>query len=52
MRMAAYLPILVLCAGLAAFIARSKERRTFAWFFLGLLTGPIAVVIILLLGDR
>ena len=47
-----YVPIVLLCAGLAAFIAHTKERRSLVWFFLGLLSGPIAVVIILLLGDR
>lgn len=47
-----YVPIVLLCAGLAAYIAHTKYRRPIVWFFIGLLSGPIAVVIILLLGDR
>lgn len=46
-----YVPIMILCAFLAAFIARGKDRRALVWFFLGLFSGPIAVVIILLRGD-
>ena len=48
----AYLPILVLCAGLTAFIAHSKDRRPLVWFFVGLFTGPLGVIIMLMLGDR
>lgn len=49
--MNAYLPLVLLCGGLTAYLAHSKARNPLAWFFVGFCTGPIGVIILLALGD-
>ena len=34
----------VVCGGIAAFLAWTKDRSVAAWFFCGLLLGPIGVI--------
>lgn len=50
--MSSYLPLIVLCSGLTAYLAHSKSRNPIAWFFIGLFTGPIGVIIILALREN
>ena len=50
--MSSYLPLIVLCSGLTAFLAHSKSRNPIAWFLIGLITGPIGVVIILAMREN
>ena len=50
--MSSYLPLIVLCSALTAYLAHSKSRNPIAWFFIGLVTGPIGVVIVLALREK
>ena len=34
----------VVCGGVAAFLAWTKDRSVTAWFFAGLLLGPLGVI--------
>jgi len=50
--MSAYLPLIAMCAGLTAYLAYSKSRNPVAWFFVGLFTGPVGVIVALVIKDR
>lgn len=38
------------CAVIAALAAGSRNRSALAWFFLGFLFGPLAVIAVLVMG--
>lgn len=46
------IPLLFILSGaLCAYLARGKRRSAFMWFWVGLLLGPVGVIVLYCLGD-